>query len=96
MDMREKVINKLKEVIDPGTLADVVSMGLIKNLAITNYGKVSLDFHPSSPVCPLAIPLALRIQDALVNVSGVRELCITVTGHKMADEINNYLKMECE
>jgi len=28
--LREKIIQRLKEVIDPETLVDVVSMGLIK------------------------------------------------------------------
>ena len=92
MDLKEKVINRLKEVIDPGTLTDVVSMGLIKNLDTSKDGKITLDFQPSSPVCPLALPLALTIKDALLDLSQGEDPRITIIDHSMADEINRYLK----
>jgi metal-sulfur cluster biosynthetic enzyme len=92
MQLKEKVLQKLGEVIDPETLSDVMSMGLIKNLTVTKDGKVSLEFQPSSPVCPLAIPLALDIQNALIALRGVNELTVTIKGHQMADEINRYLQ----
>jgi len=92
VDLKEKVINRLKEVIDPGTLTDVVSMGLIKNLDTSKDGKITLDFQPSSPVCPLALPLALTIKDALLDLSQGEDPRITIIDHSMADEINRYLK----
>lgn len=82
----------MQEVIDPGTLTDVVSMGLIKNLDIGEDGKITLDFQPSSPACPLALPLALKIRDALLDLNGGEGLCINIIDHGMADEINRYLK----
>ncbi|MBW2183207.1 MAG: DUF59 domain-containing protein [Deltaproteobacteria bacterium] len=48
VELKEKIIQKLKEVIDPGTLSDIVSMGLVKNINVTEDGKVSLEFQPSS------------------------------------------------
>jgi metal-sulfur cluster biosynthetic enzyme len=92
MQLKEEVLQKLRQVIDPETLSDVVSMGLIKNLIVTEEGKVSLEFQPSSPVCPLAIPLALDIQNALTALRGINELIVTIRGHQMADEINRYLQ----
>jgi metal-sulfur cluster biosynthetic enzyme len=92
MQLKEEVLQKLRQVIDPETLSDVMSMGLIKNLNVTEGGKVSLEFQPSSPVCPLAIPLALDIQNALTALHGVNELTVTIKGHQMADEINRYLR----
>jgi metal-sulfur cluster biosynthetic enzyme len=92
MDLKDKVISRLKEVVDPGTLTDVVSMGLIKNLNISQDGKISLDFQPSSPACPLALPLALKIKDALSDLGQGEDPCITIIDHSMADEINKYLK----
>ena len=94
MSLEDKVIQKLKDVIDPETLTDVISMGLIKNLSVSKNGKVSLDFQPSSPVCPLALPLALDIQKALEGLSEIRELSVTIKDHQMADEVNRYLKEE--
>jgi len=94
MQLREKIIQSLREVIDPETLVDVISMGLIRNLNVTEDGNVSLEFQPSSPVCPLALPLALDIQNALKILSEIKELNVTITGHQMADEVNRYLKEE--
>ena len=96
MELREKIIQRLKEVIDPETLVDVVSMGLIKNLNVKEDGNVSLEFQPSSSVCPLALPLALDIQKALKSLSEIKELSVTIRGHQMADELNRYLKEDRE
>ena len=96
MELEKKIIQKLKEVIDPGTLSDVVGMGLIRNLNVTEDGKVSLEFQPSSPVCPLVLPLALNIQKTLKTLSEIKNLKITVTEHQMAEEVNSYLKEEVE
>jgi len=96
VELEKKIIQKLKEVIDPGTLSDVVGMGLIRNLNVTEDGKVSLEFQPSSPVCPLVLPLALNIQKTLKTLSEIKNLKITVTEHKMAEEVNGYLKEEVE
>ena len=96
MELEKKIIQKLKEVIDPGTLSDVVGMGLIRNLNMTEDGKVSLEFQPSSPVCPLVLPLALNIQKALKTLSEIKNLKLTVTEHQMAEEVNSYLKEEME
>ena len=96
MELEKKIIQKLKEVIDPGTLSDVVGMGLIRNLNVTEDGKVSLEFQPSSPVCPLVLPLALNIQKTLKTLSEIKNLKLTVTEHQMAEEVNSYLKEEME
>ena len=96
MDLREKVIQALKGITDPGTTMDVVSMGLIKNLDVRDDGEVSLDFQPSSNVCPLVLTLALKIQNSLKNLNEVKTLGVTVIGHQKADEMNKYLKEEGE
>ena len=96
MELREKVIQALKGIIDPGTTMDVVSMGLIKNLNAREDGEVSLDFQPSSNVCPLVLTLALKIQNSLKNLNEVKNLSVTVIDHQKADEMNRYLKEEGE
>lgn len=88
---REKIIETLKEVMDPETLVDVISMGLIKNLVVTESGEVSLEIHPSSPVYPLALPLVLDIQTALRTLKEISNLDVKLANHKMAEEVNNIL-----
>ena len=94
MELRERIIQTLKEVIDPGTLTDVISMGLIKNLNVTEDSEVSLEFQPSSPVCPLVIPLALDIKKALKSLAEIKSLELKVVDHQMASEVNSYLEEE--
>jgi len=96
MDLREKVLQALKGITDPGTTMDVVSMGLIKNLDVRDDGEVSLDFQPSSNVCSLVLTLALKIQNSLKNLNEVKNFSVTVIGHQKADEMNRYLKEEGE
>lgn len=96
MHLREKIIQKLREVLDPETLVDVISMGLIRDLNVTENGNVSLEFQPSSSVCPLALPLALDIQNSLKTLSEIKNLSVIIKNHQMADEVNTYLREDRE
>ncbi|MDY6967624.1 MAG: iron-sulfur cluster assembly protein [Spirochaetota bacterium] len=91
MELKEKIIEQLKEIIDQGTSVDVISMGLIKDLDVTEDARVSLKLQPSSPVCPLIFSLALDIKNSLKTLNEIEDLNITVIGHQMADEVNKYL-----
>ena len=94
MQLKQKIIQKLKEVIDPGTLSDVVSMGLVKNITVTEDSNVSLEFQPSSNTCPLVLPLALDIKKALKDLTEIKNLHLKVIDHQMAKEVNSYLREE--
>ncbi len=96
MELKEKIIQTLREVIDPGTNMDVMSTGLIRNLTVSEDGAVSFEFHPSSPVCPMVLSLAVRIQETMNNLLGTGNLTITVKDHEMADMINQILREEGE
>ncbi len=84
-----KVVEKLKSVIDPHTGQSVYDMGLIEDLAISE-DKVALKFRPSSPFCPLGVQLAESIKKALKEV--VDKVDITVVGYINEEELNKRLK----
>ncbi|MBE0685387.1 MAG: DUF59 domain-containing protein [Anaerolineaceae bacterium] len=86
------VIEKLTEVIDPETGVDVVKMRLIQDIHIDEVGKITYVFRPSSPLCPIAVPLALAIIDAIKEVPGISEQAITVKDYVQADQLNEILK----
>jgi metal-sulfur cluster biosynthetic enzyme len=92
MTLKEKVEEVLKEVIDPGTKLDIMRMRLVKELSVDQDGRVSLIFHPSSPVCPMAFELAHSIQMAVQRTEGVREVEIKVAGYNRADQLMEILK----
>lgn len=90
-EIRENVKEKLSKVIDPETGMDVLSMGLIKDVVVRD-GKVSLNFRPSSPVCPLAFKLGSDIRETVQAVPGVQDLKIKVENFNRADELESLLR----
>jgi len=90
--LREAILTRLSTVIDPETGADVVRMRLVENLEVDEGGLVRYEFRPSSPLCPLAVPLALSIRGAVAEVDGVTGQEITVVGYIRAEELNAMLQ----
>jgi metal-sulfur cluster biosynthetic enzyme len=86
-----EVIEALKGVMDPHTAQDVYEMGLIKNLKVEG-DRVSLEFVPSSPYCPLGEHLATSIKKAVQDVEGVASVDVTVEGYVQKDALNEILK----
>ena len=90
--VREAILSRLSTVIDPETSVDVVRMRLIEDLEVSEGGAVGYRFCPSSPLCPLAVVLALSIRDAVAEVAGVTSQNIEVTGYVRAEELNSMLR----
>jgi metal-sulfur cluster biosynthetic enzyme len=91
-ELEQAVIEKLSEVIDPETGIDVMRMHLVLDIEIDPDGKISYVFKPSSPLCPIAVPLALGIIDAIKEVPGITGQQITVKDYSQADQLNEILK----
>lgn len=87
------IVERLKEVIDPETGADVVRMRLVEDLRVDG-GEVTYTFRPSSPLCPIAVSLVQEIKGAVSDVKGVESQKITVTGYMAADELTKLINME--
>jgi metal-sulfur cluster biosynthetic enzyme len=90
--LREAVLTRLSDVIDPETGVDVVRMRLIEDLAVDHAGVVRYKFRPSSPLCPLAVSLALSIRAAVAEVEGVTGQEIEVVGYVGAEDLNAMLQ----
>jgi len=90
--LRPQIMANLAKVIDPGTGVDILRMRLVEELTVDEEsGKVSCRFRPSSPLCPMAVTLALQIREAVAAVEGVTEQEIEVTGYVGADQLNRLL-----
>lgn len=90
--LREAILARLSSVVDPETGADVVRMRLIEDLVVDGTGVVRYTFRPSSPLCPLAVVLALSIRQAVEEVEGVTGQEIEVVGYVRAGELNAMLR----
>jgi len=91
IELEKAIVEKLKSVIDPETGADVVHMRLVQDICIIDPGIITYKFRPSSPLCPIAIPLALGIIQAISEVPGVTGQNITVVDYVQADQLNEIL-----
>ena len=91
-ELRAQVLERLRTVIDPETGVDVVRMRLIEDLEVDERGVARYKFRPSSPLCPLAVPLALSIREAVGQVEGVTGQEIEVVGYVGAAELNAMLR----
>jgi len=94
--MEQAVIHQLRKVIDPGTGVDVVRIRLIEDLTVDETGTVRYRFRPSSPLCPLAVTLALQIKEAVAQVEGVTGQEVEVVGYVGAEALNALLKEGAE
>ncbi len=89
--LRQTILEHLSEVIDPETGVDVIRMRLVEALTVDQAGHVQYTFHPSSPLCPLAVSLALKIKQAIAQVPGVNQQTIQVTGYVQAQQLTELL-----
>jgi metal-sulfur cluster biosynthetic enzyme len=90
--LQAAILARLARVIDPETGVDVVRMRLIENLQVDERGCVSYTFRPSSPLCPIAVPLAVEIRRAVRAAPGVTGQEIRVEGYVRGDELTTLLR----
>jgi len=91
-DLCEAILARLSTVLDPETGVDVMRMRLVEGLEVDEEGVVRYTFRPSSPLCPLAVSLALSIRAAVDEVEGVTGQEIEVAGYVGAAELNAMLR----
>jgi len=90
-EIYENIIQALQGVIDPETDANVYRMRLVQDIHVHDDGEVEYTFSPSSPICPIALPLILAIMDALKAVEGINYQKVKVINYSGAEELNSIL-----
>ena len=88
------ITERLGSVIDPETGVDVIRMRLIEDLSVEENGCVSYKFRPSSPLCPIAVPLSQEIYQAIAEVEGVTEQNMEIVGLLLTEDLVALLKKE--
>src|SRR5918994_1292155 len=77
----DQVLTSLRKVVDPELHKDIVSMGMIKDLAITD-GKVSFTLELTTPACPFNDDIEQDVRAAISDI-GVQNLDLKVTARVM-------------
>ena len=93
-ELRLAILEKLSHVIDPETGADVVRMKLIENLVVDASCEASYTIRPSSPLCPIAVYLAVQIKMAVASVPEVSAQKIVVTNYVQSKELTELINQE--
>ncbi len=69
----ERVLEALRKVQDPELHRDIVSLGMVKNLAVAQ-GKVRFTVELTTPACPLRETIETDCKKALAQVGGISAL----------------------
>ena len=89
--LRQAILDRLSTVIDPETGVDIIRMLLVEDLQVDDEGQVSYTFRPSSPLCPLAVFLAMNIKAAVDEVPETSGQQIKVVSYVQADELTELI-----
>lgn len=77
----DQVLSSLKKVVDPELHKDIVSMGMIKDLVITD-DKVSFTLELTTPACPFNDDIEQDVRTAISSI-GVEDLDLRITARVM-------------
>ena len=75
----EAVMEALMPVQDPELHMGIVDLGLIYDVRIDEDNIVDVTFTLTTPACPLGPLLIAQIQDAVMDVEGVRDVNVDLT-----------------
>ncbi len=89
--LKDRVLRALSTVTDPELDEPITDLGFVKDLAISEDGRVSLDLVTSTFWCsPNFVYLMLEeARDVVSKVPGVREMHVHLGGHHDSDRIND-------
>lgn len=97
--MTDDLIAALKSVFDPEIPVDIYELGLIYKVDVSDDRDVIVEMTLTAPGCPVAGDMPGWVQDAVVQVPGVRSCHVDLTfdppwdPSKMSDEAKLQLNM---
>lgn len=75
---RDDIYAALKTIIDPELRINIVDLGLIYGVTITQNRRVEITMTLTTPGCPLSFVFQEWIPDAVKKVDGVKEVVINL------------------
>lgn len=77
----DQVLKSLSAIIDPDLGRDVVSLGMIKELDITDDGRVSFSFELTTPACPVKDRFLTQARELVGSLPGVSAVDVKMTSN---------------
>ncbi len=78
---REQVLHALATIVDPDLGRGVVSLGMIKDLRISDAGQVAFTFELTTPACPVRERFQTMAREALMQLEGVTGVDVRMTAN---------------
>ncbi len=75
----EEIMEKLQPIQDPEIHLSIVDLGLIYDVHADDHGIVEVTLTLTTPACPLGPLLIGQIQDALMDMKGVKDVNVELT-----------------
>jgi FeS assembly SUF system protein len=72
-NLRERVIEALREIRDPEIPINIYDLGLIYGLDIDDMGRVDIRMTLTAPACPVAQSFPAQVEAAVAAVYGVSQ-----------------------
>jgi ATP-binding protein involved in chromosome partitioning len=78
---KDQVLGALSAINDPDLGRDVVSLGMIKDLIVTEAGGVSFTFELTTPACPVRDRFQLQARELVAALPGVTSVDLKMTAN---------------
>jgi FeS assembly SUF system protein len=73
-ELRDEIINVIKQIFDPEIPVNIWELGLIYDLAIEADGQVDIKMTLTSPTCPVAESLPLDVESKVRALESVKSV----------------------
>ena len=74
MNLKDKVIAKIKKIYDPEIPVNIYELGLIYDIKIDEKSNVKVNMTLTTPNCPVAESLPKEVKDSIVEIKGVNKV----------------------
>lgn len=93
--IKEEILEALESVIDPELGVDIVNLGLIYGIELTEEGALTVDMTLTTVGCPLSDILTQSIHDAMEEVPEVESVKVNLVWEPAwtTDRMSRYAKI---
>ena len=74
IDIKNKVIEKIKKIYDPEIPVNIYELGLIYKIEVDKTNKVNIDMTLTSPNCPVAESLPNQVKEDIMELEEVSDV----------------------
>ncbi len=78
-NLRDKVLQAIKQVYDPEIPVDIYELGLIYEINVYPVNNVYVQMTLTSPACPSAEQIPVEVEEKLKAIEGVNEVTVELT-----------------